>query len=162
MIGWIGAALIFVSCAAMGVLESWELKRNVRSLTEAVAIAERMRSEVCSWHLPLPRVLMDLQEAFPQSFHLAADTYQRLTDIPFSAYWRACLQASGLCQEAVLPLTTAGEAATRGEPPERVFDRCLEQLKEARESAIRKEKERGRLYAALGAAGGCLLVLILI
>ena len=146
----------------MGLLESRELKQRVNSFSEALAVAERMRSEVCSWRLPLPQVLRDLQEAFPELFRGAADTYQQMTDIPFSIYWRACLRASGLCAEAAEPLAAAGEASARGEPPERAFDRCILQLTEAREKAIQLEKERGRLYAALGAAGGCMLVLILI
>ena len=124
MIMWMGAGLILLSCLTMGVMKSLELKRSVRSLEEAVQIAERMRSAICAWRQPLPKMLYELQNAFPRRFCQAGDTYSQVRDVPFSAYWRACLSASGLCEEAVLILYEAGAAVAQGEPPERVMDLC--------------------------------------
>lgn len=156
-----GAALVVAACAAMGVSAALELRRRVRTLTDALRMTERMRSEVCAWCVPLPQVLQDLAEAFPQLFP-APPGARALTERPFSDIWREQAAGMGLSPEDAAPLAALGEAVSRGEPPERAFDLCRLRLDEARDAARLREKERGRLYAALGAAAGCLLALALV
>ena len=158
----LGAAMIISAFGGAGLAAALELEKRFRLLREAERITEHMRTEVCLRRRPLPEVLSALSEAFPRRFAGADRLERQLAEISFAELWRACIKKNTFPPEAETALIRLGEELTLGEPPERVFSRCQDDLGRLREQTREQKEKNARLYPAAGLALGCLLVIVLL
>lgn len=154
--------MVIAAATLLGWREQCAMRRRVCSLEEAERIVEFLRLHISIRGLSLPMVLEEIVRAFPNRFSGVQHVLGEVKDVPVSRLWRACLQAGGLDAEASCILGDAIDAIAGGQIPERALDIAAEQLKLVRERASAQEKEKGKLPVAFGAAGGCLLTLILL
>ena len=156
-----GAVLVIGACFSMGYSEAVALKRQIRCLRWAMDIAVSMTTWICVLRLPLFSVLDKLHTEYPMCFPIGK-TKVAQAEAPFEKCWIECMKESMLIGKAAEVLEQAGVAISRGEYPETVMDRCRQTLSHELERVQTMEREKGRLYMVLGAAAGCLLVLVLV
>jgi len=162
VIRWLGALMIVLSCTSIGLLGQKSMQHRIDTLKDAETIVEILRLHICIRGLPLPSVLEELERKLPERFSGASQIYGTVRDVPFAGYWQACLQAAGIGAESVEILGELVEELVGGQTPERALNSARQRLARAMSNAVNIQRERGRLPLAFGAAGGCVLVLILL
>ena len=159
MIRMIGSIMIAGACAAAGWHGKQDLRKRVVAFNDAVGITEHLRMGLCCRRMTLPDTLAELEKAYPRRFPNAVRTLEKMRDIPFVEYWRACLLAGDFPFEAADILTDAVTAISQGQQPERTLDICSSRLESLKKEAEAREREKSRLYMALGLGGGCTLAI---
>ena len=161
----LGAALIFISCTAMGVIKARSITAANRSLADAIELLSILRREIGSRLAPLSDI-----------FSLAADRYafaddmldamRSLGDEPFSALWRKCAEKnfSAMPYEAFNAFINLGECVGRydAEAQCAAIERCSDYLAARRDELRRGMDANKRMYLGLGAACGLVIGIVLI
>ena len=121
-----------------------------------------MQTEVCLRRVPLPKLLVKMEENYPNYFAGAGELAAGLNEVPFQVLWKAVIKAMHLSGVLEKPMLLLGEDLAGGEPPERAFSACLALLETCLDTFRRRRKENGRLYPVLGFAAGCMTVILLL
>ena len=165
-----GAALVTAAGFALG----WRCRARLYALAEALsgvcAALALLRGEITQRCAPLPEIAARLAAEGPEVcrawFAALADAIEREPEARFSALWTRTLTRHGplLPADARAELGRLGLSLGRYDAPEQAaeIDRCLVFLTAARRRASDAAREKGRLCAALGLAGGLLLAVLLL
>ena len=161
MVKLLGCALVGTGCLWLGLQAAVRLRRAGRRLERLCAALEMMERELVLRRTALPELL----ERLECRDGLFGDCLARLgRGAPFPEAWAGALDKSGLedgardALGALGPVLGRYDAQGQGESVARVRRDLERQAVRAGEEARRL----GRVYAALGAAGGAFLVIILL
>ena len=157
----IGAALVILTGAWIGISAADELGKRVSLSRELRCCVERMRTEICLRRLPLPETLTVLKTEFPSLFSVTKQE-EDITQYSFSEMWNSYVRRMGLPEAEEGTVRRLGETLSAGEDPERVFSAALKELEEEHHNLCARRKERSRLYVALGFAAGCMAVILML
>ncbi len=169
MIRLVGAALVAAGAAWLGLGAAAELGRRVRRLEALSAGLELLERELWERGAPLPEVFRALarrtEEPAAGLFARCAQACAALDREPFPAAWRRLAGAlEGLPPEAGAALLPLGEVLGRYEVQgqREAIGQARAALDRARRRAEEERSRMGRVYQALGLAGGGFLVILLL
>ncbi len=158
----LGAVLVILSGTCCGLNEARRLFQDCRRLSELRRALERMYSEVCLCRASLPEALATLRENYPSLFAGNGLPSGEREELSFRETWDRCVQEMGLPAAAEISGIRLGEALAAGEDPERTFFVTRRELEELQETLRTRQRERSRVYTALGVSGGVLAALLLL
>lgn len=169
MIHILGAVLVAVGCAWLGICRAQALTARVRALEAFSAALEQMERELTFRLAPLPQLMQELSEhTQPPARELFALCRQGLEGLEhqcFSDAWAQMVaNVPHLAEDdrrALLPLgrvlgryDSAGQASA--------IARVRQTLEVLARSAREDSRRMGRVYRAVGAAGGGFLAILLL
>jgi len=167
----LGAACIALSGLGIGIAGAFELRRRVRTLTDFIATFVTIRAEIVVCATPIGEIAEGLMHSAPRTVRtFYARVYESmcfLGECSFADIWRNSVEA---CEELGLKPEELGEIISLGaslgrydaREQEDAINLCISRLNTLLELAREESKTGGRLVLGLGAAGGLVLVIILI
>ena len=158
----LGAVLVILAGTCCGLNEARKLFQDSRRLSELRRALERMYSEVCLCRASLPEALETLRENYPSLFSDNGLSSGERDELSFRETWGRCVREMGLPAAAEISGIRLGEALAAGEDPERTFSVTRRELEELQETLRIRQRERSRVYTALGVSGGILAALLLL
>ncbi|MGI6497496.1 MAG: stage III sporulation protein AB [Oscillospiraceae bacterium] len=164
----IGAALVLIGGAGVGVGAAKELGRRTGTLSAFLAALDRMEAELTFRLTPMPELLSrlsgDLEGPVGMFFSQCEQGLSALGDVPFSKVWNQALQEEGLAllPEDRVPLEQLGAVLGQYdvEGQRNAMEGVRHQLTLCLEAAKRKQGKIGRVYRALGISAGVLCILL--
>ena len=154
MVRLLGAVLVAGGAAWAGLSAAEGLKRRVRALDALVDGLSLLEQELELDSPPLPELFQGCRESL-----------DRLSREPFSQSWRRLTETlPGLDEEARRALSPLGDTLGRCDWNEqrRRVDAICRRVDELRVRAEERQRRQGKVYRALGAAGGAFLVILLL
>ena len=158
----LGAVLVILSGTCCGLNAARRLFQDCRRLRELRRALERMYSEVCLRRASLPEALAALRENYPSLFAGNGLPSRERGELSFRETWARSVREMGLPAAAEISGIRLGEALAAGEEPERTFTVTRRELEQLEETLLARQKERSRVYTALGVSGGFLAALLLL
>ena len=158
----LGAILVILSGTCCGLNEARRLFQDSRRLSELRRALERMYSEVCLCRASLPEALAALRENYPSLFSDSEMPSAEVEELSFRELWTRCVREMELSPAAGISGIRLGEALAAGEDPERAFAVTRRELEQLQETLRTRQRERSRVYTALGVSGGVLAALLLL
>ena len=163
---WLGAALLAAGCAWLGVGRARQLRARAALLRGVAGALEAMRRELSLRYTAVPELLEGLSRSLPppangvfRRFRGALEGGARLEEA-----WGQALEGAPCSpgdRRLLLPL---GRVLGRYDAPGQAESlACLEREVRAQLERAEEEGQRlGKVYAALGAAGGMFLAILLL
>ncbi|MGI5935463.1 MAG: stage III sporulation protein AB [Oscillospiraceae bacterium] len=167
----IGAMLLVMAGAGMGLVKAGHLHFRVQSLSSILSSLEIMRGEICTRLTPLPEIFSLLAAEAPSpadKFFSAMKTgMSGLGQRSLGEIWGQALKdtpALALKPEEERALHLLGMSLGRFDVSEQkqAIDRCMESMGRFLEKAREDAQTQGRLYTGLGLAFGMMLAVILL
>ena len=169
MVRLLGAILVAGGAAWTGLSAAEGLKRRVRALDALVDGLSLLEQELELDSPPLPELMERLipRSAGPARalFQGCRESLERLSWEPFSQGWRRLTETlPGLDGETRRTLEPLGDVLGRCDWNEqrRRVDAVCRRVDELRVRAEERQRRQGKVYRALGAAGGAFLVILLL
>lgn len=169
MIHMMGAALVAFGCCWLGEKKARQLAGRVRALEGLAAALGQMARELTLSLTPLPQLMRRLGEesAWPADslFSRCGQALEGLDREPFSQAWsRLTREIPCLMEEDRRALAPLGQVLGRygGGEQAAAIAAVEEELKQLHRSAQADSRRLGRVYRAVGAAGGGFLVILLL
>ncbi len=157
-----GAILVILSGTCCGLNAARSLAQDCRRIGELRRALERMYSEVCLCRASLPEALWTLREEYPTLFSGSGPGSGEEGERCFREIWAGCVRAMELPTPAGSSAIRLGEALAAGDDPERAFSVTRLELEQLQATLRTRQRERSRVYAALGVSGGFLAALLLL
>ena len=165
----IGALLIVLASAALGLGFVRSRGRRLYALREICAGLELLSAELDKWTEPLPRTLERLGTVAPECagtfFCLLAEKMTELGERRFAELWSECVEASfpDLKKQERQELCSLGGILGRYELSRQLegIDRCRTRLALDRDRAAASFGQEQRLGLGLSLTSGVLLALVL-
>ena len=170
MLKLIGAAIVILSCLAMGIESSLSVRNGIKSLSSLVSSMELMKDEICERLTPMPELLeLLVQRAERPAASFYANCLRALTSEKaesFAESWRIALVQTrelqltpdeALCFGELGKTLGRYDADNQREAITRTQGRMAEYLRRAESERAQK----GKVCAALGLSAGLMLVIIL-
>lgn len=169
MVRLLGAVLVAGGAAWTGLSAAEGLKRHVRTLETIRDGLALLEQELELDSPPLPELMERLipRSAGPARalFQGCRESLERLSWEPFSQGWRRLTETlPGLDGETRRTLEPLGDVLGRCDWSEqrRRVDAICRRVDELRVRAEERQHRQGKVYRALGAAGGAFLVILLL
>ncbi|MEA4965744.1 MAG: stage III sporulation protein AB [Oscillospiraceae bacterium] len=165
----LGAALIGLSAAWMGIALSVQMRRRLQAVTALRDALLLMGQKISFYRLPLPQLLRELavESSLPVFFAQAADRLEKNRDRTAEAVLCDCLEkADNLC------LPPEGQACLRrlfgslgrldGQNQAEAVARTVQEL-DRLEGQLRADlRQKSRCYRAVGICGGLAAAILLV
>ena len=166
----LGAALLAAGCVGAGVSAAGRLEGRVRDLRQLIAGLEELERELGWRQAPLPELLERAGQGSGGRaavfFRRCAQRASRLEGCPFRMAWAQELEGASLRLTTPdrLLLDQLGSVLGRYDAASQVqaLAEGAARLEEQRRAAQDSRQRLGRVYTALGLAGGALMMILLI
>ena len=157
-----GAILVILSGTWCGLNAARQLSQDCGRVGDLQRALERMYTAVCLCRASLPEALDTLKQDYPALFAAQGSDSGAENEHCFRETWRQSIRAAELPPIAKAAAIRLGGALAAGDDPERAFSATRRELDQLRETLRTRQKERSRVYAALGVSGGFLAALLLL
>ena len=166
----IGILFLAAGPAAIGLLASEGLKRQVSILEALLGAVERMKGELPLRLLPGPELLQSMEKSstppVSEFFRRCGAGLGELGEKSFAQIWRQAMEKSlpELEQAAKVAFETLGEMLGQYREEEQLaaLERTTAELERALDAARREAEVRGKLDRVLGLTAGAFLAIVLI
>ena len=169
MMRMLGAVLVAAGCIWLGEKKARRLTDRVRMLSSLSLALEQMERELQLRLLPLPVLMEELSERgdplVRDLFRRAWNALKNLQETPFDQVWPALVRDIPNLEESdrrlLIPL---GQILGRYDGPGQADSLALvrKELDRHQEQARGESIRLGRVYRAVGAAGGGFLIILLL
>ena len=169
MMRMLGAVLVAAGCIWLGEKKARRLTDRVRMLSSLSLALEQMERELQLRLLPLPVLMEELSERgdplVRDLFRRAWNALKNLQETPFDQVWPALVRDIPNLEESdrrrLIPL---GQILGRYDGPGQADSLALvrKELERHQEQARGESIRLGRVYRAVGAAGGGFLIILLL
>ena len=171
MLRLVGALLLTVGAAGLGLCAAWQLRDRVRSLRSLVGGLEILDRELSFRRTAMPELMeRTARQAGAPACYLFArcrDHLEELGERSFSQIWARAVAEEPellLAEEERAALLELGEILGRYDADGQIaaLKRAEETLKACLTRAKEDRRRLGRVYTALGAGSGAMLAILLL
>lgn len=170
MVKLLGAVLVAAGAAAIGYTAVERLRARTAALRALADALELMERELCFRLTPMPELFADLAgRVLPpvdQFFQQCAEGLDELPRHTLGELWQsaAAKSLSALHRSDLKVLLPLGAVLGRysGEEQRQAIAQTADELRRTLLAAEGEQRQRGKVYGALSAAAGALLVILLL
>ncbi|NLT39688.1 MAG: hypothetical protein GXX89_04410 [Clostridiales bacterium] len=170
MIKLLGAVLLVGVTTWVGVNASFRLRQRERAARAFASALEQLAAELSFEMARIPDVLLKLSKTAPEItrpfFHMCVNATKQIGELPFSVIWRESLLKShtGLGDEERLEVIQAGVILGRYgiEAQLGAVMNCIQRLRALADEASVMNRDKGKVYTALGICSGIMAVIVLL
>ena len=170
MVKLLGAALVAAGAVSIGYAAVERLRARTAALRALADALELMERELCFRLTPMPELLSDLAgRTLPPADRFFRQCAEGLDELPkhtLGELWQAAAAESlpALHRNDLTVLLPLGAILGRysGEEQRQAIAQTTDELRRAHLAAEGEQRQRGKVYSALSAAAGALLVILLL
>lgn len=169
MIRILGALIVAAACGGLGIRKAQLLSARVRALEALSSAMEQLERELSLRLTPLPQLMQEMKERTEPParalFEGCQTALEGLEHERFSHAWRRLVDAlPNLKEEDRRTLAPLGQVLGRydGRGQASAIAAVRQELEELAQRAREDSRRLGRVYRAVGVAGGGFLVVLLL
>lgn len=169
MLRWVGAALVFAGCGALGILLAGRLSGKVKALRAMAAALEQMEREMGFRLASMPELLESAAKTVgPPAdgfFQRCLDGLEQLGEKSLAEIWEETLDWAGdLGDPALAALRGLGVVLGQydGESQRESLAGTRRELERCLQEARAEQARLGRVYTTLGITAGAVLAILLL